>query len=76
MFERITTNPEILGGKPCVRGTRISVELILEMFATGASIESVVELYPFLEKEDVVQALLFAANAMRSPLRYLEEAFA
>jgi uncharacterized protein (DUF433 family) len=65
MFDRITTNPGILGGKPIIKGTRISVEFILELVASGGSIGNIVSNYPFLAEEDVRQAILFAASNLR-----------
>ncbi len=62
---RITTNPEILAGKPIVAGTRISVELILDCMASGWSVEKVVEAYPHITPEDVSAALAFAADVLR-----------
>ena len=62
---RITTNPEILAGKPIVAGTRISVELILDCMASGWSVEKVVEAYPRITPEDVSAALAFAADVLR-----------
>jgi uncharacterized protein (DUF433 family) len=57
---RITTSPEIFGGKPIIRGMRISVELILSLFAQGESIESILEDYPDLERDDVRACLEYA----------------
>jgi len=62
MFDRITCNPEILGGKPVISGTRISVEMILEWMASGATAQEIVAEYDQLTLEDVQQALL-QANA-------------
>ncbi|MGQ9651252.1 MAG: DUF433 domain-containing protein [Phycisphaerae bacterium] len=56
MFERIESNPGILGGKPCIKGTRISVEFILELIASGASRADILRDYPHLTAEDVEQA--------------------
>ncbi|HRK32567.1 MAG TPA: DUF433 domain-containing protein [Tepidisphaeraceae bacterium] len=61
-FDRINSKPGILGGKPCIRGTRISVQLIVEMIAGGATREQIVEQYPSIELEDVQQAIRFAAE--------------
>ena len=61
----IVGNPEILGGKPCVRGTRISVEHILELLASGGSREAILEAYPQLTEEGLTAALQYAAEAMR-----------
>jgi uncharacterized protein (DUF433 family) len=63
MFSRISSDPSILGGKPCVKGTRISVEMILEWIASGASRSDVVRSYPQLTAEDVEEALRFAAGS-------------
>jgi uncharacterized protein (DUF433 family) len=63
--KRITTNPDILAGKPIVAGTRISVELILDCIASGWSVDKVVEAYPHITPEDVLAALAFAADVLR-----------
>jgi uncharacterized protein (DUF433 family) len=68
--ERIVTNPDILVGKPSVKGTRLSVELILGWLAQGWTIEVVLENYPTLTREDVLAALAFAADMMREE-RYI-----
>ncbi len=66
MFDRITSDPAILGGKPIIRGTRISVEMVLEWVASGATREDIVRSYPHLTEADVEQALNYAAAAMRN----------
>lgn len=66
MFDRITSDPGILGGKPIVRGTRISVQLILEWMASGATRDDILRQYPHLTAEDVEQALAYAAASMRN----------
>jgi uncharacterized protein (DUF433 family) len=63
--ERITADPEILVGKPIVKGTRISVELILGWLASGWSFEQVIESDPHITREDILAALAFAAEMMR-----------
>lgn len=65
MFDRIVSNPDVLGGKPCVKGTRLSVEFIMELIASGATREQVVAKYPNLTIEDVEQAIRYAAAALR-----------
>ncbi len=64
MFTHIVTDPAILGGKPCVKGTRISVEMILEWIASGAHRDDIVKSYPQLTAEDVKEALHFAAQSL------------
>jgi uncharacterized protein (DUF433 family) len=66
MFDRIVSNPAILGGKPIVRGTRISVELILEWVASGATRDEILRKHPHLSAADVEQALAYAAAAVRN----------
>lgn len=63
--DRITSNPQVLLGKPVVRGTRISVELILGWLAQGWSVDHVLEAYPYITREDVLAALAFAAEMLR-----------
>jgi len=58
---RITFNPEIMGGKPCIRGMRVTVGMIVGMIATGHSREDVLKLYPYLEPSDIDEALSYAA---------------
>lgn len=61
MFERITFNPQIMGGRACIRGMRIPVSLIVGQIAHGATIEEILTDYPDLESEDIQQALEYAA---------------
>ena len=63
--ERIVSNPDILIGKPSVKGTRISVELILGWLANAWTHEMLLESYPHLAREDILAALAFAAELMR-----------
>lgn len=60
-YDRVTTDPQVLGGKPCIRGMRISVQRVLELLAQNLSWEAVRDDYPELENADVQQALAFAA---------------
>ncbi|MCD4751089.1 MAG: DUF433 domain-containing protein [Thermoanaerobaculales bacterium] len=66
MDEWIVSNPEILGGKPCVRGTRISVELILELLASGADRDDILAKYPQIGEQGLATALGYAARAMKN----------
>jgi uncharacterized protein (DUF433 family) len=59
-LNRITINPKIFGGKPIIRGRRLAVEHVLSMLAAGDTIESILEGYPWLEREDVLACLLYA----------------
>jgi uncharacterized protein (DUF433 family) len=63
--DRITTDPEILLGKPVIKGTRISVELIVGWLANGWTFEQVLESYPHITHEDILAALAFAAERLR-----------
>lgn len=63
--ERITCDPDILAGKPTIKGTRISVELVLGWLGAGWSIEQVLESYPHVAREDVLAALRYASEYMR-----------
>ena len=66
MFAHIASDPEILGGKPCVKDTRISVELILELFASGATHQDVLDTYPHLTTEGITEALRYAARFLKN----------
>ncbi len=61
MFERITFDPGIMGGRACIRGMRIPVSIIVGQIAHGAAVEEVLADYPDLESEDIQQALEYAA---------------
>jgi uncharacterized protein (DUF433 family) len=63
--ERITADPAVLVGKPVIKGTRISVELILGWLASGWSFEDILAAYPHIVREDILAALAFAAEMMR-----------
>ena len=60
-IDRITIDPQVMGGKPCLRGMRVTVGTIVGMLAEGHSTAEILELYPYLEAEDVAQALSYAA---------------
>lgn len=71
-FDRITSDPELMGGVPCIRGLRIPVATVVGMVADGMTVEEILDAYPDLEAEDVGQALHYAAEAVRErelPLR-------
>ena len=58
---RITFDPHVMGGKPCIRGMRVTVGAIVGLVASGKSFEEVLEFYPYLEVEDISEALAYAA---------------
>jgi len=60
-FERITRNPEVMGGKPCIRGMRVTVGTLVGLVASGLSTAQILEAYPYLEEGDIREALAYAA---------------
>ena len=58
---RITFDPQVMGGKPCIRGLRVTVGMIVGLVASGYSTERILQLYPYLEAEDIRAALQYAA---------------
>jgi uncharacterized protein (DUF433 family) len=60
-FQRITFNPEVMGGKPCIRGMRVTVGMIVGLLASDHSPEEILKAYPYLEREDISEALAYAA---------------
>ncbi len=60
-FDRITRRPEVMGGKPCIRGLRVTVGTILGLLASGKSHQEILDAYPYLEPEDIDEALSYAA---------------
>ena len=59
-LDRITIDPNVMGGKPCIRGIRVTVGTITGLLASGASFGEILELYPYLEEEDIKSALSYA----------------
>jgi uncharacterized protein (DUF433 family) len=60
-LDRITQNPAVMGGKPCIRGMRVTVGMIVGMIGAGHSVDELLADYPYLEREDILQALRYAA---------------
>jgi len=60
-LDRITQQPEVMGGKACIRGMRVTVGMVVSQIGAGHSIDDVLADYPYLEREDVLQALRYAA---------------
>lgn len=60
-LDRITFDPDVMGGKPCIRGMRLTVGMVVGLIASGHTRDEVLELYPYLEVEDINEALAYAA---------------
>jgi uncharacterized protein (DUF433 family) len=75
-FDRITFDPNVMGGRACIRGMRVTVSLIVNLVANGMGIEEIVDAYPYLEPEDVRQALQYAAWLAEETVHALEPAVA
>jgi len=65
LLERISVDPTVCFGKPCIRGTRIWVSLLLDFLASGATIDEILEQYPHLRREDVLAAIAYGAEMSR-----------
>lgn len=61
MFDRITFSPDVMGGKPCIRGMRVTVGMIVGLVSAGKTTEEILAAYPYLEAEDVQASLRYAA---------------
>lgn len=61
MFNRITFNPAVMGGRACIRGMRVTVSLVLNLIANGMTTQQIIQDYPYLEEEDIQQCLQYAA---------------
>jgi uncharacterized protein (DUF433 family) len=70
LLQRISVDPEVCFGKPCIRGTRIWVSLLLDFLAAGMSIKEILEDYPHLTEEDIRAAIAYGAEMSRE--RYVE----
>ena len=68
ILQRITIDPEVCGGRPCIRGLRIRVKDVLDMLAGGATREEILADYPYLEDPDITAALEYAARATDHPV--------
>jgi uncharacterized protein (DUF433 family) len=60
-FARITQNPTVMGGKPCIRGLRVTVGMIVGQIGAGRTVDELLSEYPYLEREDILEALRYAA---------------
>jgi len=66
LLDRIEINPEIMLGKPVVKGTRLPIEIIVEKMAYGNTYQEILSQYPFLEKDDIKAALIYAAKSLKN----------
>jgi uncharacterized protein (DUF433 family) len=71
MLDRITVEPDKMGGKPCIRGMRVPVSLVLNLVANGMTDDEIIEAYPYLEKDDIRQCLLYAAALVKDDSYHL-----
>ena len=60
-FDRITQNPQTMGGKACIRGMRVTVGMVVGQIGAGQSLNDILANYPYLEREDIMQSLQYAA---------------
>jgi uncharacterized protein (DUF433 family) len=60
-FDRITQEPGLMGGKPCIRGMRVTVSMVVSQIGAGQSVDDLLAEFPYLEREDILQALQYAA---------------
>jgi len=72
--DRISVKPEVMGGKPCIKGTRIPVDVILRYLGNGQSVDDILQAFPGLTVEDVRAAAAFAADVVADEAVVLEEA--
>ena len=61
LLSRITHDPEVMGGRPCIRGLRVTVGTVVGLLASGHAVDDILQAYPYLEKEDIQAALSYAA---------------
>jgi len=65
VFERITLDPAVMAGVPCIRGMRVPVATVVGMVAEGMTTDEILDDFPYLEREDIAEALQYAAEAVR-----------
>lgn len=76
MFERITFDSDVMGGRACLRGMRVTVSLVLSLLANQMSVEEILENYPYLEKEDISACLQYAVFLANEEVHQLGSAAA
>ena len=67
LLDRITIDPKVMAGKPVIKGTRLTVQYILELIADGTNFENITEEYKSLTKEDIIACLLYASESIDHP---------
>jgi len=72
-FDRITIDPNVMNGRPCIRGMRIQVSLLLSLVANGMTSEEIIKAYPYIEPEDISQCLHYAAWLAEDRIELLAE---
>ena len=75
-LDRITFDPRIMGGRACIRGMRVTASLIVNLVANGSSTQDIIRDYPYLEPEDIRQALQYAALLAEDSMHHIEIASA
>jgi len=71
-FDRISFDPNVMGGRACIRGLRVTVSLIVNLVANGMGTDEIVEAYPYLEPDDIHQSLQYAAWLAEETVHVLE----
>lgn len=69
IYDRITFNPEVMGGRACIRGMRITVSLVLSLVANDMTMEEIIEAYPYLDKDDIKACFKYAAFLANEQIR-------
>ena len=72
-FDRISVDPNVMNGRPCIRGMRVQVSLILSLVANGMTTEEIIKAYPYIEPEDISQCLRYAAWLAEDRIELLAE---
>ena len=72
-FDRISIDPDIMNGRPCIRGMRIQVSLILNLVANGMTIDEIIKAYPYIEPDDISQCLRYASWLAEDRIELLAE---
>lgn len=71
VFNRITVDPEVVHGKPCIKGTRIFISIILDWLASESSFDDILEAYPTLQKEDIIAVIAYSKKLVENQNRLL-----